>query len=101
MRSLLLVLLAACGHVHYVALSEVEREPLADELPVEVRVTSLPECPYSEVGILKAHARTKEKTFAALREKAREVGANVVFLRSYSGGHVEAVALRVKYCQRT
>ncbi len=87
---------AACSRVRYVPLAEIERDPLDANAPVDVILTRPPRCPYRELGFLEAKTRNLEKALPHLRDKARSVGANMVWVKSEKGAQVEALALLIR-----
>lgn len=81
-------LLAGCVHVSYAPTGQVTPEPLASDAPVDVFVTKRPDCPYEEIGVVRGTGAL-EDVYPALRDKARQVGANALFITG--GGMVTHV----------
>jgi hypothetical protein len=82
----LFALLAGCGpRLSYVQTGPAY-PPKPYGAPIEVVLTQQPRCPYTEIGLIRSESAYLERAMEALREKAREVGADAVIVTGTAAG---------------
>jgi len=86
----LLLLLMACGPViKYAPINESSGTQEGTDYPVAAFFTSAPQCPYRELGIVRASngafAGGMDTFVEAMKDKTREVGGDAIILGNIEG----------------
>jgi hypothetical protein len=75
----LLCLASACARVSYGQTGPV-LPPKPEGTPIPVVVTKQPECPYDEIGMIRASAGNLEWAMEAIQSRARSAGADAILI---------------------